>query len=80
MKEIRELVEKYSHVALEAAIDQHIREGTNPCFTGETDEETMAILSKASFVRKLMDEGKADSVTDGIRQLAGSIRSLGKAT
>ncbi|MFC1501830.1 hypothetical protein ACFL6A_00290 [bacterium] len=78
MKDIRETAEKYSHAELEACIEKQIREGSNSCFTGENPEETMAVLSKASYVKKQVEEGKADTILDAVRQMAASIRSLGK--
>ena len=76
MKEVRELVETYSHAELEQCIEEQISSGVNGCFTGSNTEETMSVLSKASYVKQMMEEGKVDSVTDGIRKLAGSIRQL----
>ena len=78
MKDIREMAEKYSHSELEACIQQQIEQGSNDCFKGETPDETMAVLSKASFVKKQVEDGKAGSVLDGVRQMAASIRSLGQ--
>ena len=76
MQEIKKIVETFTHAELEKCINDQIASGTNVCFTGSDAEETMTVLSKASYVKKLIEEGKVDSVTDGIRQLAGSIRQL----
>ena len=46
---IRELAEKYSHAELEACIDEHISEGKNACWCCDSAEETVNILSKASY-------------------------------
>lgn len=76
MQEIRKMIETYSHAELEKCTEEQVASGTNICFTGSNAEETMTVLSKASYVKRLIEEGKVESVTDGIRQLAGSIRQL----
>ena len=76
MQQIRELAEKYAHAELEACIDVQLAEGRNACFNGETAEETMNALSRASYIKRMLEEGEIQSVTDGMRKLAGSIRSL----
>ena len=76
MQKIRELAVKYTHKELEACIDQQIKEGSNACFMGATTEETMNTLSKASYINRLIDSGKARDVVDGLRQLAASMRSI----
>ena len=76
MQKIRELATKYTHHELEACIDQQIKEGSNTCFMGETIEETMNTLSKASYINRLINSGKARDVIDGLRQLAASMRSI----
>lgn len=76
MKEIRDLAEKYSHAELESCIEQQISEGSNACFIGQTPEETMNVLSKASYVKQQVEEGKAASILDAIRKMAAGIRSL----
>ena len=76
MQDIKKMVETYSHAELEKCVEAQVSTGTNACFTGSTTEETMSVLSKASYVKQLLEEGKVDSVIDGIRKLAGSIRQL----
>ena len=76
IQKIKELVETHSYVELEKCIEQQISSGRNTCYTGSSDEETMNVLSKASFVKQLVEEGKVESVTEGLRKLAGTMRSL----
>ena len=76
MQDVKKMIETYSHAELEKCIEDQISTGANACFTGSTAEETMTVLSKASYVKKLLEEGEVDSVIDGIRKLAGSIRQL----
>lgn len=76
MQDIRKLAEKYSHAELENCIEQQISEGSNACFIGHTPEETLNILSKASYVKQQVEEGKAPSILDAIRKMAASMRSL----
>lgn len=78
MQAVRELAERYSHQEIERCIEQQITGGKNDCHAGESPEETMNILSKASYVRRMVETGKAKDVTDAVRQMAGKIRSLQK--
>ena len=76
MQHVKQLAEKYSHEELEKCIADEINNGKNVCFTGETEEDTMNTLSKASYIRRLVAEGKAENVLDGLRKLAAQIRSV----
>ena len=76
MKKIKELAEKYSSEELEKCIDQHLREGQNVCFFGTDDTETMNKLSKASYIKQLVEKGESENVTDAIRKLASSMRGM----
>jgi len=76
MKDVREMAEKYSHKELEQCIEDQLKSGNNTCFTGSTVEETMNVLSKASYIKQLVEEGKSESIMDGLRKMAASIRSL----
>ena len=76
MKDIKTMVETYSQAELEKCVEEQIKSGTNFCFSGSTSEETMNVLSKASYVKQLIEKGEVDSVTDGIRKLAASMRML----
>ncbi|HDQ45822.1 MAG TPA: hypothetical protein ENN17_10060 [bacterium] len=74
--QVRELAEKFSHDELERCIDRQIGEGTNPCCLCSTAEETVNILSKASWVRKQIETGTSPSLTDALRKLAASMRRI----
>ena len=76
IQQVRELAEKYTHAQLEACIDEHIRSGKNSCGVSGEAEEVMNILSKASYVRQMIEEGKAENLTDAIRKLALSMRNV----
>lgn len=76
IQHVRELAEKYSHDELERCIDQQIMEGTNSCQCCETAEETVNVLSKASWIKKQIEDGHCQSVTDAIRKLAASMRAV----
>ena len=76
MKEVREMAEKYSHEELEQCITDQLKSGSNSCFTGSNVEETMNVLSKSSYIKQLVEEGKSESIMDAIRKMAASIRSL----
>ena len=76
MQEIRKLAEKYSHAELENCIEQQISEGSNTCFIGQTPEETMNVLSKASYVKQQVEEGKTASILEAIREMAARMRSI----
>ena len=78
MKDVRELAEKYSHAELERFIEQQIREGKNSGYKGADDEATMGALVKASYVSQLLEEEKAENITDAIRKMAAGMRSLQK--
>lgn len=73
---IRELAEKYSHAELEACIDEHISEGKNACWCCDSAEETVNILSKASYMKRLVETGKAESLQEAMRILAKSMRDI----
>jgi len=74
VKAVRELAEKFDEKSLEVCIDQQIRSGSNDCYSGESQEECVDSLSKASYIRCQMDKGI--SVTEAVRNLAQTIRSL----
>jgi len=76
MQHVKQLAEKYSHKELEKCIAQQIKDGKNACFTGETENETMNTLSKASYIKKQIADGKAENVLDGLRKLAAQMRSV----
>lgn len=79
IQHVRQLAEKLTHEEIEACIEQHIREHTNSCFTGEDDTETMNVLSKASWIRQQLQSGECKTLTDAMRKLAASMRAIQQA-
>ena len=73
---IRELAEKHTHAELEKCIDQQIAEGKNDCWCCETPEDTVNVLSKASYLRQMVEAGKAKDIPEAMRLLARSMRSI----
>ena len=76
MKDIKRLATEYSHEQLEAYIEQHLEEGTNPCFVGEDEEDTMNVLSKASYIKSQLERGAVTDIKEAIRKLAAEIRGV----
>ncbi len=72
IKEIKELAKKFTAEQLEGCISQQIQKGDNICLRGVQTEEVINELSKAEFVRDLMDRGM--SMSDAVRELARRIR------
>ncbi len=76
MKDIKRLANDYSSAQLEAYIEQHLEEGTNPCFVGDDDEDTMNVLSKASYIKQQLEQGTVADIKEAIRKLAAEIRAV----
>ncbi len=74
--EIRHLAKTFTPDEIEQCIEQQIQEGTNICDTSGPTEKVINELSKAGFVRELMDKGV--SLSDAIRELASRIRRVQK--
>ncbi|MFO0753750.1 MAG: hypothetical protein U0411_10565 [Thermodesulfovibrionales bacterium] len=74
MKEIKEIAKKFSPEQIEGCIHQQIRTGTNTCLDSRPTEEIVNELSKAEFVKKLMQQGL--TLPDALRELAKQIRLL----
>ncbi len=72
IKEIKELAKKFTLEQIESCIPQQMQEGTNVCDISGPIEHVINELSKAGFVRDLMD--KSMSMTDAVRELAKRIR------
>jgi hypothetical protein len=72
IKEIRELAKKFTPEQIESCIAQQMHEGANICDISGPTEYVINELSKAGFVRDLMDKGM--SMTDAVRELAKRIR------
>ena len=75
-KEIKRLAETYSHAALEAAIEQHLDQGANPLYVEDDLEETLNVLSKASYVKQKLEQGAVKDIKEALRLLAGEIRQI----
>lgn len=75
---IKEAAENFSHAELEACIEAHIANGSNTCYIGENAEGTIEVLSKASYMKQQIETGKAKDLTEAMRLLAASIRSISK--
>ena len=76
VKDIKNLATTHSHAELEAFIEQHLEEGTNPCFVGEDDEDTLNVLSKASYIKKQLEDGTVQNIKEAIRKMAAEIRAV----
>ncbi len=72
IKEIRELAKKFTPEQIENCIAQQMQEEVNVCDISGPTEHVINELSKAGFVRDLMDKGM--SMTDAVRELAKRIR------
>ncbi len=72
LKEIKELALKYTPDQIENCIRQQIEKGENICLRDDSNEEIISELSKAEFVRMLMEQGM--DLTDALRELAKRIR------
>ncbi len=76
VKDIKNLATHYSHAELEGFIEQHLEEGTNPCFVGEDDEDTLNVLSKASYVKSQLENGTVKDIKEAMRKMAAEIRAV----
>ncbi len=77
IKEIKELARKFTPEQIENCITQQMQKGANVCEISGPTEYVINELSKAGFVRDLMDKGM--SLTDAVRELAKRIRLVQKA-
>lgn len=74
VKEIREIAKKFTPEQIEGCITQQIDTGKNICIETQDTVEILNELSKAGFVRELMEQGM--SLADALRELARRIRKL----
>ncbi len=74
IKEIKKLALKFTPAQLDACINQQIQEGSNVCDISGTIDYVVNELSKAEYVRQLMEHGM--SLSDAVRELASKIRSF----
>ncbi len=76
LKEIKELAKKFTAEELNLCIDQQLKKGKNICDVSGPTIEVLNILSKAEYVKNLMNQGI--SMTDAVRELAKKIREVQK--
>ncbi len=76
MKDIRELAKRYTPEEIEGCISQQIEEGKNICDVIGPTEKVLNELSKAEYVRELMEKGM--KLSEAIRELAKRIRNVQK--
>ena len=72
---IRQLAENFSVNELELCVDDQLNNHTNSCYQGSSEEEIIDSLSKASYIRQLMDQENL-TLNDAIRKLTRTIREL----
>jgi hypothetical protein len=76
IKEIKELTKRFTPEQIEGCITQQIETGENICLRNESAERIINELSKAEFIRDLIDEGM--SLADALRELARRMRLVQK--
>jgi uncharacterized protein YoaH (UPF0181 family) len=76
IKEIKELTKRFTPEQIEGCITQQIETGENICLRNESAEKIINELSKAEFIRDLIDEGM--SLADALRELARRMRLVQK--
>lgn len=76
VSEIKELAKKFSPEEIERCITQQIETGENVCLKDESSEKVINELSKAEFVRDLMEKGM--NLADALRELARRMRQVQK--
>jgi len=72
--EIKRLAKQFTPEQIDSCINQQLNEGSNVCDVRGATEYVINELSKAEFVRQMMDKGS--SLTDAVRELAQRIRSF----
>jgi len=74
IKEIKEIAKRFTPEQIEGCITQQIETGNNVCLRNESSEKIIDELSKAEFVKNLMEKGM--SLADALRELAGRMRLM----
>jgi len=74
IKEIKELAKRFTPEQIEGCITEELETGRNLCLTGSDAEAVINELSKAEFIRVLIDGGM--SLPDALRELARRMRRL----
>lgn len=73
--EIRELAKKFTPEQIEGCITQQIETGENVCLRDASSEKIINELSKAAFIRELMEK-EGMSLPDALRELASRMRQV----
>jgi nucleoid-associated protein YejK len=76
IREIRELAAKFTPEQINSCITEQIETGENVCLMDESTEKVVSELSKAQFVRELVEQGT--EMSEAIRELARRIRRVQK--
>lgn len=76
VREIKELAKKFTPEQIEACITEQIETGKNVCVKDASAEIIINELSKAEFIRELVDKGM--SLADALRELAKRMRLIQK--
>ena len=76
VKEIKELAKRFTPEQIEGCITQQLETGKNVCLKNPSAEYIINELSKAEFIKKLMNEGM--ELADALRELAKRMRSIQK--
>ncbi len=74
ISEIKEIAKRFTPEQIEGCITQQIETGKNICLINESSEKIIDELSKAEFVKNLMEKGM--SLADALRELAGRMRLM----
>lgn len=72
--EIKELARRFTPEEIEGCIAEQLETGKNICLRNKSTEKIINELSKARFVRDMMERGY--SFTDALRELARRIRQI----
>jgi len=74
IKEIKELAKRFAPEQIEGCITEELETGKNICLSGSSADEIINELSKAEFIRGMIDGGM--SLPDALRELARRMRRL----
>ncbi len=74
VKEIRDLAQRFTPGEIEGCISDQLATGENVCLRNASTEQVINELSKAQFVRNLVEQGM--QLSDAVRELAKRIRRV----
>ncbi len=74
IEEIKELARRFTPEEIEGCIAEQLSTGKNICLRNESTERIINELSKARFVRDMMERGY--SLSNALRELARRIRQV----